>query len=135
LFTRDVELVQQLNAAQAQLQAANDRLWSGLQPDGLAVLYDEHPAAVEFACAEHHSAALDSAEPLVAVQQVHSTVRSAFLTYQAVAEERHQLAMDVGEVTRQFVDTLVATGWSEDQARDANVRELATTDPAIHRGN
>ena len=46
--------------------------------------------------------------PLAAVQQVHWNVHKAFLSYQAAAEDRRQLAADTGEVIRQFVDTLVA---------------------------
>jgi hypothetical protein len=49
----------------------------------------------------------------------------AFIEYQAAAERRRQLAAEVGETIRQFVDQLLAAGWSEEQARDANVHELA----------
>jgi hypothetical protein len=135
LFLQDVALVQRLNAAKARLQAANDRLWWGLHPDGLAALYGEHPAAVEFAFAEHRSEVLGAPDPLAAIQQVHWTVHKAFLDYQTAAEERRQLAADIGEVIRQFVDVLIAAGWSEEQARNANVHQLATTDPASQRGN
>jgi len=135
LFGQDVVLAQRLNAAQARLQAANDRLWWGLHPDGLATVYGEHPAAVEFAFAEHRSEVLGAQDPLAAVQQVHWTVHKAFLDYQTAAEERRQLAADIGEVIRQSVDTLVAAGWSEEQAHNANVHEFATTDTANQRGN
>ena len=53
LFAQDAALVRQLNQAQQRLQAANDRLWWGLHPDGLAAVYGEHPAAVDVAFAEH----------------------------------------------------------------------------------
>lgn len=76
---------------------------------------------------------LGAPDPLAAVQQVHWTVHVAFLSYQAAAEERRQLAADIGEVIRQFVDALVAAGWSEQQARNANVHELATSKPANQR--
>ncbi|MHB1571293.1 MAG: HU family DNA-binding protein [Solirubrobacteraceae bacterium] len=42
-FTEDSELAKRLNDAQQRLQAANDRLRSGLHPDGFAALYGEHP--------------------------------------------------------------------------------------------
>ena len=49
----------------------------------------------------------------------------AFRDYQFASEERRQLAAEIGEVIRRFVDALVAAGWSEEQARAANVHELA----------
>lgn len=55
LFAQDAALVRRLNAAQRRLQSANDRLWWGLHPDGLAAVYAEDPAAVEVAFAEHRS--------------------------------------------------------------------------------
>lgn len=40
-MTADVpEAAQRLNACQHRLQAANDRLWSGLHPDALGLVYD-----------------------------------------------------------------------------------------------
>lgn len=135
MFAQDSELVRRLNAAQHGLQSANDRLWSGRHPDGLATVYGEHPAAVEVAVAEHRSEVLSAVDPLGAVQEVHWRVHRAFLTYQTAAEERRQLAGDIGETSRQFVDALVAIGWSEEQARNTNVHELATSDPASERRN
>ena len=90
-------------------------------------MYGEHPAAVEIAFAENRSEVLGAPDPLAAIQQVHWTVRKAFVDYQSAAEERRQLAADVGELIREFVAELVAAGWSEKQARDANVHELAAT--------
>jgi hypothetical protein len=43
----------------------------GRASDGLAAVYGEHPAAVDVAFAEHRSEVLGSADPLVAIQQVH----------------------------------------------------------------
>jgi hypothetical protein len=62
---------------------------------------------------------------LGALQQAHWAIHGAFCDYQTAAEERRQLAADTGEVIRRFVDALVAAGWSEEQARSANVYELA----------
>ena len=125
LFAEDAALAGRLDAAQKRLQRANDRLWWGLHPDGLAAVYGEDPAAVDVAFAENRSEVLGAPDPLIAAQQVHWTVHRAFIEYQAAAEERRQLAADVGEVIRQFVDSLVAAGWSEEEARKANVHELA----------
>ena len=112
---------------------ANDRLWWGLHPDGLAAVYGEHPAVVDMAFAENRSEVLGAPDPLAAVQQVHGSIRKAFIDYQSAAEERRQLAADIGELIRQFVDALVAAGWSEEQARNASVHELAATTKQTNR--
>ncbi len=124
-FARDAELAMRLADAQARLTRANDRLWWGLHPDGLAAMYGEHPAALDVAFAENCSEVLGAPDPLAAIQQAHWTIRKAFVDYQSAAEERRQLAADVGELIREFVEELVAAGWSEEQARDPNVHELA----------
>lgn len=126
-FARDAELATRLADAQARLMRANDRLWWGLHPDGLAAVYDEHPAAVDIAFAQNRSEVLGAPDPLAAIQQVHWTVRKAFVEYQSAAEQRRQLAADIGELIREFVEELVAVGWSEEKARNANVHELAAT--------
>jgi len=68
-----------------------------------------------------------AADPLIVHQQIHC----GFCAYQQASEQRRQLAAEVGEAIRQFVDALVSAGWSEDQARNANVHQLAA---AIHDG-
>jgi hypothetical protein len=134
-FSEDAELAKRLAAAQERLMRANDRLWWGLHPDGLANIYSEDPTAVQVAFAENRSEVLAAPDPLRAAQQVHWQIRKAFIEYQAAAEERRQLAAEVGETIRQFVDELLAAGWSEGQARDANVHELAapTEQPTTKR--
>jgi hypothetical protein len=124
-FGRDAELVERLNNAQQRLMRANDRLWSGIHPDGLAAVYGEHRAAIETASATNRSEVLDASDPLAAVQRVHWTIHAAFIAYQAAAEERRQLAAATGELIRQLVDALVAAGWSEQQARQADVQRLS----------
>jgi hypothetical protein len=42
-LAQDAELAQRLCDAQPRLAHANDRLWWGLHPDGLAAVYGEHP--------------------------------------------------------------------------------------------
>jgi hypothetical protein len=54
-------------------------------------------------------------------------IHKAHCDYQQAAEDRRQLAADIGEITRTFLDELVAAGWSETEARDANIRELAAS--------
>ena len=58
----------------------------------------------------------------------------AFCAYQHAAEQRRQLAVDVGELSQQLTQTLCAAGWSADQARHANVHQLASPKlrPALH---
>ena len=135
LLTHDATLAQRMNDAQRQLQNANHRLWSGAHPDGLAAVYGEHPAAVYVAFGEHRSEVLDSGDPPGAIQHVHWQIHRAFIAYRTVTEERRQLAADIGELVRQLVDALVAAGWTEEQARNTNVHELATPKPATHRRN
>ena len=126
-FSEDAELAKRLCDAQQRLERANDQLWSGIHPDGLAVVYGEHPAVVDMAFAEHGSEVLGAPNPLAAVQQAHWRLRRAFSDYQAAAEQRRQQAVDVGETIRQFVDALIADGWSQEEARNANVHQLAVT--------
>ena len=126
-FGEDAELARRLRDAQERLRSANDRLWRGVHPDGLAAIYGEHRAAVQVARAENRSEVLGAPDPLAAIQQAHWRIHGAFVAYQAAAEERRQLAVDTGETIRQFVDALVRADWTEAQARAANVHELATT--------
>ncbi len=43
-----------------------------------------------------------------------------------MSEERRHLAAEIGELIAAFVAELVAAGWSEDEARQADVHQLAT---------
>lgn len=56
---------------------------------------------------------------------MHWQIHHAQADYQTAAEERRQLAADVGELVARFVDALIDAGWSEPDARRANVHELA----------
>ena len=132
-FGRDAELAKRLADAQRRLERANHRLWWGLHPDGLTAVYGEHPTVVEAALAQNRSEVLGAPDPVAALQQVHHSTRTAFTDYQTAAEQRRQLAADVGETIRQFVDALIAAGWSEQQARDANVHQLALTNENTDR--
>ncbi len=128
-FGRDAELAKQLNDAHRRLSQANDRLWWGIHPDGLAAIYEEHPVAF----AENRSEVLGAPDPLASVQRVHWSIHSAFLAYQTAAEERRQLAADIGDAIRRLVDALTAAGWTEEQARNANVHHIATNNQANPR--
>ena len=78
---------------------------------------------------------LGAPDPLAAVQQVHWQIDSAFVAHETTAEERRQLAAEIGELIRQFVDALVTAGWTEVQARNANVHQLAINQSATPRRN
>jgi hypothetical protein len=134
-YGAEAALATRLNAAQSQLQRAKARLWLGLHPDGPVLVYGEDPGAVDLAFAEHRSEVLGARDPFAAIQQVHREIHGAFITYQIAAEERRQLAAEIFELIRQLVDALVAVGWSEEQARNPNVRELASNSQATQERN
>ena len=95
LFQRDVEIVKRLNDAHHRLATANQQL-------------DAPPAP-------------DTLRPPDLPGQIHR----AFCAYQDAAEQRRQLAVDVGEIAQQLTDALTAAGWTPQQARRANVHQLA----------
>jgi hypothetical protein len=64
-------------------------------------------------------------DPVVDPLRVHHEVHSAFWAYQRTAEERRQLAVDVGELSAALTAALTAAGHTFQQARSANVHELA----------
>jgi hypothetical protein len=99
LFDHDRQLAAQLNEAQTRLLGA---------------------AASDEGCA----AAPESGAPAEAVEAVGDRTRRAFCEYQRAAEERRQVAADVGEATVRIVDALIAAGFSEAQARTADVQAL-----------
>jgi hypothetical protein len=137
LFVSDSEIAVRLNDAQHRLRQANDRLWSGLHPDALGVVYgDAHRVAVgqgESAIAGRVIDALRAGHGereveitlLAALAQMHWTIHRAFLDYQAACEERRQLAVDGGELSAQLIEALGAAGWPAEALRGVNVHELA----------
>jgi hypothetical protein len=138
-FEQDRGLAEQLNAAQQRLRAANDRLWSGVHPDALGLVYDGAAAAVSYQGSSQvteaildamhaDSAAADvEAATLSELQQIHWTIHRAFSEYQQIGEDRRHLAAEIGELIAGMVAELTAAGWTEEQARTADVRALATT--------
>jgi len=131
LFGRDVEIVERLNDAQRRLRDANERLWSGLSPDAFGLIYDGVAPAGQSQVAALLSDALrrgrpvSEAEVLGALQQIHWTIHRGFHDYQFACEERRQLAVEVGELAQQLTEVLRVAGWSEEDARTADVHELA----------
>jgi hypothetical protein len=126
-FAGNAALATELNNAQCRLRHANDRLGPGLHPDGMEVLHGECPAAVGVVVANDRSEVLSAADPLPQAKEVRWTIHQAFLDYQAAPEPRRQLAAEVGELAGQLIATFVAARWSEQDARAANVHNLAHT--------
>jgi hypothetical protein len=127
-FAKDTELARRLNDAHSRLVEANHRLWSGLDPTGLRAVYGDHPQfqVVQLEAAlDSCSAVLDSPDSLGALQDAHWQIHRAHVDYQHTAEDRRVLAAEIGEASVRLIDALVAHGWSEQQARNANVHELA----------
>jgi hypothetical protein len=131
LFDRDVEIVKRLNDAHHRLQQASERLWSGLAPDAFGLTNDNTAVA---AIGQSPIAALirddrhtATSQVLEALEQARWQIHGSFCQYQSASEERRQLAFDVGELSEQLAHALCAAGWSSDQARNANVHQLADT--------
>ncbi|MGH3609256.1 MAG: hypothetical protein ACRDRD_14360 [Pseudonocardiaceae bacterium] len=137
-FDQDRVLAEQQNACQDRLRAANARLWSGLHPDALGLIYDDTAAVgvhegssqlagqVLDALREGLPAAEVQAAVLPGLQQAHWQIHRAFCDYQRLGEERRHLAAEIGELIAGFVSELVGAGWSEQAARTADVHQLAT---------
>ena len=127
--------MKRLGDAQRRLLGANDRLWSGLHPDALGLVYGEagRVATGRSAIAERMIDAPGvgdgrrevEAAMLGALQGAHWAIRRAFIDYQHVSEERRQLAVDVGELSQQLIEVLCASGFTAEAARSADVHELA----------
>ena len=95
LFDRDLEIVKRLNDAQHHLADANQQLDARASPD------------------------------MLRLPDLHWQIQRAFCAYQDAAEQRRQLAINVGEIAQQLTDALTTAGWTAQQARRANVHQLA----------
>jgi hypothetical protein len=146
LFEQDARLAELQNDAQHRLQGAAQRLWSGPHPDALGRLYDDtHTVGIGDQSSVRSEVAAMIVDQLrdgggeqelttvvlAVVQEIRWTIHRAFVDYQTASEERRQLAATVGELTRELVEVLTDAGWSEHDARNANVHELAN--PARNR--
>jgi len=96
LFDRDVEIVKRLNDAQRRLANAN-----------------------------HQLDARRAVPNKLRLPDLHWQIQRAFCAYQDAAEQRRQLAVDVGEIAQQLTDALTQAGWTAQQARRATVQQLA----------
>jgi hypothetical protein len=95
----------------------------------LAALFETDSEIVSALNDAHHllASANDRLRSAPAAQtlRVHDQIRRAFWAYQQASEQRRQLAVDVGELSQQLTDALTNAGYSPQQARSANVHELA----------
>ena len=131
LFDRDTEIVKRLNDAQHQLASANEHLWSGLAPDAFGLTLDDDNAAAigqsPIGALIRDGGPAANRPMLQALKQARWQIHRGFCQYQSACEERRQLAFDVGELSQQLTHALCAAGWNADQARHANVHQLAAT--------
>jgi hypothetical protein len=131
LFERDRQLAVALTAAQRRLLVANERLTVAM-PVGAVLCALLGPADVDLGLAGRGPAVLDSESPVIALGEVAENICRAFFDYQNTAEQRRQVAADIGETTVGLVDALMAAGFSDAQARRADV--LALCDGAYREG-
>ena len=131
LFDRDVEIVKRLNDAHHHLQQASEWLWSGLAPDAFGLTNNNTATAAigrsPIAALIRDRGPTATRQVLEALKQAQWQIHRGFCQYQSASEERRQLAFDVGELSQQLTHALCAAGWSADQARNANVHQLADT--------
>ncbi|MDQ6774684.1 MAG: hypothetical protein M3071_00345 [Actinomycetota bacterium] len=128
LFERDVEIIERLNDAHHRLANANERLYPGLAPDAFGLLHGAAAAAITtspIVALIHDGGAAAYSQVIEELQQIRWEIHRAFCAYQHASEQRRQLAVDVGEYSQQLTQALRAAGWSPQEAREANVHELA----------
>ncbi|MHB1567821.1 MAG: hypothetical protein ACYC0H_01335 [Solirubrobacteraceae bacterium] len=136
-FDSDQQLARRQNGALGRLRAGNEQLWSGLHPDALGLLNDDTSAEaigsgasviaglVSDSIRFGHSVIEAESVLLPKLQEVHWTIHRAVCDYQQASEDRRHLAAEIGEASAQLVAELTAVGWSEQEARDADVRALS----------
>jgi hypothetical protein len=89
--------------------------------DVLVALFEhDRELAEQLNAAQRHLQAAGDNIP----DEVADTIRRAFAEYQSVAEQRRQLGADVGEAVTRLIDAMQEAGFSEDQARHADVWAL-----------
>jgi hypothetical protein len=118
-FEQDRALAEQLNDCQDRLRAGNDRLWSGLHPDALGRVYDDTAGGgVSQGSSAVAEQLLDALRAGLPAAEVEASVLPGL-------QDRRHLAAEIGELIAGLVAELVAAGWPEDQARNADVQQLA----------
>lgn len=64
-------------------------------------------------------------DPIPDPLKINEQIRCAFYAYQQASEQRRQLAVEVGELSAWLTDALTGAGHTCEQARSANVYQLA----------
>ena len=126
LFAADRQLVVELNAAQRRLLDANDLLRVGVSADALRALpgaTGSGKASVLWPAALEHGS-LEGESLGRTLEAIADSIRHALRDYQLVAEQRREVAADIGEATVRLVEAMRAAGFSEEQARNADVWAL-----------
>jgi hypothetical protein len=129
LFERDRQFAVALNAAQRRLLAANERLTVAM-PVGAVLCAMLDPSDVNLGVVRRRPPVLEAESPVAALGEVADVIRSAMGAYQDADEQRRQVAADIGEATVRLVDGLIASGFSDAQARRADVWALRD---GVHR--
>lgn len=122
-FDRDQELARALNAAHQRLLDANGRLTSGLSAQALLGVYG--PGGADLGLSGERPKVLRDDSPIAALEQVAQDIRVAHNDYQQVAEQRRQLAFDVGETHAELHAALAQLGVPAERARTAHIDALA----------
>jgi cobalamin biosynthesis protein CbiG len=117
LFAADQQLAVELNAAQRRLLDATDLLRVGVSRDALRTLLD--PSGLDVGLAMGVQAAASAG-----LEAIADTIREALRDYQLLADQRREVAADIGEATVRLVEAMAACGFGEAQARNADVRAL-----------
>jgi hypothetical protein len=123
LFDRDHEIVLALNDASRRLRDANDRLTSGLSAEALQAVYG--PAGPDLGLSGEKPPVLREEFPVEALANVARTIRVAHIDYQSRAEDRRQLAYDVGEQNAALTQALTRDGFTPNEIAVADVHALA----------
>ncbi|MDO8183947.1 hypothetical protein Q5424_08370 [Conexibacter sp. JD483] len=127
---RDRPLVIALNTASRELAAAVEQLTAGLSPEAIRAVWGQ--AALDAGLSGRRPPVLAGGEPVAALERVADRIHSAFIAYEHCADERRQLAFDVGEAQAGMVAALLDAGVPREQARRADIDALAAGRLEIH---
>jgi hypothetical protein len=123
LLARDQQLAIALNAAGARLHAANDRLTAGLSAEALRAIYG--PIGPDLGLSGHKPPVLADEHPAAALERIADTIRSAHNDFQRSAEDRRVLAAEIGHAAAALTGAMVVAGFTQADARNADLRALA----------
>ena len=130
LFEHDIEIASGSTTPTVACTSANEQLCSGLAPDAFGLIHDGDRGDSDRHQPDRRAASA-TAGPMPtpdargsATDPLADPSRASAPT-NTPAEQRRQLAIDVGELSQQLTQALCAAGWSADQARHANVHQLA----------